>query len=61
MPQPFNIWMNIPVHADGSIDWLPTVSETGDQVTLRAEMDLVPDNLQENTNQQSEEVIEDHE
>ena len=41
VPQPFNIWMNIPVQADGSIDWLPTVSERGDQVTLRAEMDCI--------------------
>ena len=38
VPQPFNIWMNIPVRADGSIDWLPTVSKPDDQVTLRAEM-----------------------
>jgi uncharacterized protein YcgI (DUF1989 family) len=41
VPQPFNIWMNIPVHADGSIDWLPTVSRPGDRVTLRAEMDCI--------------------
>ena len=33
--------MNIPVRADGSIDWLPTVSKLGDRVTLRAEMDCV--------------------
>jgi len=41
VPQPFNIWMNIPVRADGSINWLPTVSKPGDQVTLRAEMDCI--------------------
>ena len=41
VPQPFNIWMNIPVQADGSIDWLPTVSKPGDQITLRAEMDCI--------------------
>jgi uncharacterized protein YcgI (DUF1989 family) len=41
VPQPFNIWMNIPVHADGSIDWLATVAEPGDRVTLRAEMDCI--------------------
>jgi len=41
VPQPFNIWMNISVQADGSIDWLPTVSKPGDQITLRAEMDCI--------------------
>ena len=41
VPQPFNIWMNIPVRPDGSIDWLPTVSKPGDRVELRAEMDCI--------------------
>ena len=41
VPQPFNVWMNIPVGTDGAIDWLPTVSRPGDQVTLRAEMDCI--------------------
>ena len=41
VPQPFNVWMNIPVRQDGSIDWLPTVSKPGDRVTLRAEMDCL--------------------
>jgi hypothetical protein len=41
VPQPFNIWMNIPVGPDGAIDWLPTVSQPGDQVALRAEMDCI--------------------
>ena len=41
VPQPLNIWMNIPVRSDGSIDWLPTVSRPGDRVTLRAEMDCI--------------------
>lgn len=40
-PQPFNIWMNIPVAADRSIDWLPPVSSPGDRVGLRAEMDCI--------------------
>jgi uncharacterized protein YcgI (DUF1989 family) len=38
VPQPFNVWMNTPVAADGSIDWLPTVSAPGDRLTLRAEI-----------------------
>jgi uncharacterized protein YcgI (DUF1989 family) len=41
VPQPFNVWMNIPVMPDGAIDWLPTVSRPGDRVTLRAEMDCI--------------------
>jgi hypothetical protein len=40
VPQPFNIWMNIPVRPDGSIDWLPPVAKRGDQVELRAEIEV---------------------
>jgi len=41
VPQPFNLWMNIPVHADWSVDWLAPVSRPGDHVRLRAEMDCI--------------------
>jgi len=41
VPSPLNMWMNIPVGADGGIDFLPTVSKPGDYVVLRAEMDVV--------------------
>jgi len=41
VPQPFNIWMNIPLSADWSIKWLPTVSAPGDFVLLRAKMDMI--------------------
>ena len=41
VPQPLNLWMNIPVKADGSIEWLPPVSRPGDHVDLHAEMDVV--------------------
>ncbi|MFN3613675.1 MAG: DUF1989 domain-containing protein [Rubrimonas sp.] len=41
VPQPFNIWMNIPVGSDWSLDWLPAVCDPGAAVTMRAEMDLV--------------------
>lgn len=41
VPQPFNLWMNIPVKSDYSIDWLPPVSKAGDYVDLKAEMDCV--------------------
>ncbi|MEX1109707.1 MAG: urea carboxylase-associated family protein [Dongiaceae bacterium] len=40
-PAPFNVWMNIPVAADGSIQFLPTVCKPGDTFSLRAELDLV--------------------
>lgn len=40
-PSPFNIWMNIPVDADGATDWCPPVSAAGDYVILRAEMDCI--------------------
>lgn len=35
-PSPLNLWMNIPVAADGAVSWLPPVSKPGDHVTLRA-------------------------
>jgi len=41
VPQPLNLWMNIPVGADGGVQWLPPVSKAGDYVDLRAEMDCV--------------------
>ncbi len=41
VPSPLNMWMNIPVGPDGSIDFKPTVSKPGDYVVLRAEMDVV--------------------
>jgi uncharacterized protein len=39
VPQPFNLWMNIPVNPDWSVDWLPPVSKPGDKVHMRADMD----------------------
>lgn len=41
VPQPFNLWMNIPVKPDYSVDWLPPVAKAGDYVEIRAEMDVV--------------------
>ena len=40
-PSPWNVWMNIPVAHDGSIEFMPTVSKPGDYVVLRPEMDVV--------------------
>lgn len=41
VPSPFNLFMNIPVAADGGIGWLAPVSKPGDSVTFRAEMDVI--------------------
>ena len=40
-PSPWNLFMNIPVGADGNVSFEPPVSKPGDYVILRAEMDLV--------------------
>ncbi len=40
-PEPFNLFMNVPVGADGGLDRHPPVARPGDHVLLRAEMDLV--------------------
>jgi len=41
VPQPFNLWMNIPIRPDYSIDWLPPASKAGDYVEFRAVMDCI--------------------
>lgn len=41
IPAPFNIWMNTPVADKGVIHWLPPVSRAGDEVKLRAVMDVI--------------------
>jgi uncharacterized protein len=39
IPQPINLFTNIPVAADGSLSWIPALSKPGDSVTFRAERD----------------------
>ncbi|RVA22003.1 urea carboxylase-associated family protein, partial [Mesorhizobium sp. M7D.F.Ca.US.004.03.1.1] len=39
-PASLNLFMNVPVSADGSVDRLPPQSVAGDYVVLRAEIDL---------------------
>ena len=39
VPQPINLFMNIPVLDDGELGWEPAPTSAGDAVTLRAEMD----------------------
>ena len=40
-PSPFNLFMNIPVDAEGSLSFQAPVSKPGDYVLFRAEMDAV--------------------
>lgn len=41
VPQPVNVFMNIPVRDDGRLSWLPAPSRPGDAVTFSAVMDCV--------------------
>jgi uncharacterized protein len=41
IPQPINLFMNIPVAADGELGWEPAPTQPGDGVVLRAEMDCI--------------------
>jgi uncharacterized protein YcgI (DUF1989 family) len=41
VPQPINLFMNIPVLPDGTIGWEPAETGAGDSVTLEAEMDVI--------------------
>ena len=39
VPQPINLFTNIALGEDGSIEWLPSLTKAGDHVVLRAELD----------------------
>ena len=39
VPQPINLFMNIPIGADAQIGFLPALTRPGDSTTLRAELD----------------------
>ena len=41
VPQPVNLFMNIPVGADGALSWLPAPSRRGDSVTFVSHLDTV--------------------
>ncbi len=41
VPQPINLFMDIPIEADGTLGWRPAPTRPGDSVTLRAEMDAL--------------------
>lgn len=41
VPQPVNVFMNIPVGPGGRLSWLPAVTRSGDAITFGAAMDCV--------------------
>ncbi len=41
IPQPINLFMNIPVREGGELGWEPAPTKPGDHVVLRAAMDLI--------------------
>ena len=41
VPQPVNVFMNIPVEAEGALRWLPAVTRPGDFVTFLSHVDTV--------------------
>jgi uncharacterized protein YcgI (DUF1989 family) len=41
VPQPINLFMNIPIASDGTLGWETARSAAGDSVTMRAEMDCI--------------------
>ena len=41
VPDPFNLWMNIPITPDGQTSFQPTISLPGDVIGFRAIEDLV--------------------
>ncbi|HEY5005906.1 MAG TPA: DUF1989 domain-containing protein, partial [Ktedonobacteraceae bacterium] len=41
IPSPFNLWMNTPYKADGTLQWLSTISKAGDYMVFLAELECV--------------------
>jgi uncharacterized protein YcgI (DUF1989 family) len=41
VPQPVNVFMRVPIAADGSLESLPAATKRGDSITFRAELDCV--------------------
>jgi uncharacterized protein len=41
LPTPFNVFMNVEVHADGALSIHPPRTHAGDSIVLNAEMDIV--------------------
>jgi uncharacterized protein YcgI (DUF1989 family) len=41
VPQPINLFTNIPLTPQGELDWQPALTAPGDYVVFRAEMDVI--------------------
>ena len=41
VPQPINLFTNIPLSPQGELDWQPALTAPGDYVVFRAEMDVI--------------------
>ena len=41
VPQPINLFTNIPLSPHGELDWQPALTASGDYVVFRAEMDVI--------------------
>lgn len=41
VPAPFNLWMSVPIDTEGKLDWAPPSSKLGDQITFRADTDII--------------------
>ena len=41
VPDPFNLWMNIPIEQDGTTSFQPTVSSAGDRFDMLALADCI--------------------
>ena len=41
VPDPFNLWMNIPIAPEGDISWEPPRASAGNSVLFHAEMDII--------------------
>ena len=41
VPDPFNLWMNIPITPEGATSFEPTVSSAGDRFVMRALADCI--------------------
>ena len=41
VPDPFNLWMNIPVKSDGQTSFEPTITKKGDWIKMKANCDLI--------------------
>jgi len=41
VPQPVNLFTNIPLGPNGELDWQPALTAPGDYVVFRAEMDVI--------------------